>query len=81
MIHQYQLGGYNIVLDSCSGSVHCVDEVAYDMIAQFESASREEIVKNLSEKYADRKDVTEQDIQECYDQIGELKANGQLLDV
>ena len=26
MIHQYQLGGYNIVLDVCSGAVHVVDE-------------------------------------------------------
>ena len=29
MIHQYKLGGYNIVLDVFSGSVHAVDEVAY----------------------------------------------------
>ncbi len=28
MVHQYQLNGYNIVLDSCSGSIHVVDEVA-----------------------------------------------------
>ena len=27
MIHQYKLNGYNIVLDTCSGSVHSVDEV------------------------------------------------------
>ena len=27
MVHQYQLNGYNIVLDTCSGSVHVVDEV------------------------------------------------------
>ena len=26
MVHQYQLNGYNIVLDTCSGSVHVVDE-------------------------------------------------------
>ena len=31
MVHQYQLGGYNIVLDICSGAVHVVDEVAYDI--------------------------------------------------
>ena len=37
MIHQYQLGGYNIVLDICSGSVHVVDQVAYEIIARFES--------------------------------------------
>ena len=29
MVHQYKLNGYNIVLDSCSGSIHSVDEVAY----------------------------------------------------
>ena len=37
MIHQYKLNGYNIVLDVCSGSVHAVDEVAYDIIGMFES--------------------------------------------
>ena len=37
MVHQYQLNGYNIVLDTCSGSIHVVDEVAYDVIALFET--------------------------------------------
>ena len=32
MVHQYKLNGYNIVLDTCSGSVHVVDDVAYDII-------------------------------------------------
>ena len=36
MIHQYKLNGYNIVLDVFSGSVHIVDEVAYDVIAMYE---------------------------------------------
>ena len=44
MIHQYKLGGYHIVLDVCSGSVHVVDEVAYDIIALFEENSREDIL-------------------------------------
>ena len=35
MVHQYKLNGYNIVLDTVSGSVHVVDEVAYDMISLF----------------------------------------------
>ena len=38
MVHQYQLNGYNIVLDTCSGSVHVVDDVAYDVIACTRSA-------------------------------------------
>ena len=41
MVHQYKLNGYNIVLDTCSGAVHVVDEVAYDMIAAFEEKSEE----------------------------------------
>ena len=37
MIHQYKLGGLNIVLDVASGSVHVVDEVAYEIIARYEA--------------------------------------------
>ena len=32
MVHQYKLNGYNIVLDTCSGSIHSVDDLAYDVI-------------------------------------------------
>ena len=41
MVHQYQLNGYNIVLDTCSGSVHVVDDVAYDVIAMYQDRSEE----------------------------------------
>ena len=78
MIHQYQLGGYNIVLDTCSGGVHVVDEVAYDAIALFESHSRDEVLSILQEKYEGREDVTPEDIAECYDQILSLKEAGKL---
>ena len=64
MIHRYKLGGMNIVLDICSGSVHLVDEVAYDMIGLFETESREAITAAMLEKYGDREDVTEADINE-----------------
>jgi uncharacterized protein len=50
MIHQYQLGGLNIVIDVNSGAVHVVDEVAYDIIALYETASTEEIVAAMLEK-------------------------------
>ena len=50
MIHQYKLGGYNIVLDVCSGSVHVVDDVAYDIIEIFEDKSRDEVLANLGSK-------------------------------
>ena len=54
MIHQYKLGKFNIVLDVCSGSVHAVDEVAYDIIGMYESNSKEQIIAAVSEKYRDR---------------------------
>ena len=78
MIHQYKLGGYNIVLDVCSGSVHVVDEVAYDIIAAFEDKSREEILSEMEEKYSSRDDITKTDIAECYAQVQALKDSGKL---
>ena len=78
MIHQYKLGDYNIVLDVCSGSVHAVDEVAYDIIAMFTDNSKETIVAAMKEKYADREDITALDIEECYAQVVALKDAGKL---
>ena len=78
MIHQYQLGGYNIVLDICSGSVHVVDEVAYDIIAMFENNSKEKIIEEISKKYSEREDITSADIEECFSQVVSLKESGKL---
>jgi len=78
MIHQYKMGGYNIVLDVCSGSVHVVDDIAYDIIEMYEAHSQDDIIDAMKEKYLECADVTEADIQECYAQIGELKEQGKL---
>ncbi len=78
MIHQYKLGGYNIVLDICSGSVHAVDDVAYDIISMFESAEKDAVIAAMKEKYVDGEEITEKDIEECYEQVEELKAAGKL---
>ena len=78
MIHQYKLGGYNIVLDITSGAVHVVDDVAYDIIAMFEEKTKEEILSFMKEKYENAENVSEADIEECYAQILELKESGQL---
>ena len=58
MVHQYKLNGYNIVLDTCSGSVHVVDEVAYDVIDMYKKAEPEVIIDTMLEKYKDVEDVT-----------------------
>jgi len=78
MIHQYKLGEYNIVLDTCSGSVHAVDEVAYEVIALFEGNTRDEVLAVVAEKFSGRADITPLDIEECYDQVLELKEEGKL---
>ena len=78
MVHQYKLNGYDIVLDTCSGSVHLVDDVAYDAIALYKEKPRAEIVAQLLQKYAGRPDVTAADLEQCLDDIASLEAAGKL---
>ncbi|MDY3936824.1 MAG: thioether cross-link-forming SCIFF peptide maturase [Oscillospiraceae bacterium] len=75
MIHQYKFGGYNIVLDICSGSVHAVDDIAYDIIADYQSTDRQTLIEKTASKYPAE---PLSDIEECYDQITELKNAGKL---
>ena len=78
MVHQYKLGGWNIVLDTCSGSVHVVDEAAYDIIALYKEKSREEIARIVLEKYAHRPEITPAEVEACLDAVGELEKAGKL---
>lgn len=78
MIHCYKLGGLNLVLDVYSGSIHIVDEVAYDIIGMYEDKSREEIVADILGQYPGREDVTRESILDCCGQIEELKQAGKL---
>ena len=78
MVHQYKLNGYNIVMDTCSGSVHSVDDVAYDIIEMFEDGDVGTIINNILNKYSDREDVTEEEIRKCIDDIEYLKQHGKL---
>jgi len=78
MIHQYKLGGYNIVLDVCSGAVHAVDDVAYDIIGMFEQCDRDTVIRAMREKYLGTDGITEGDIDECYAQVESLRDSGEL---
>ena len=52
MIHQYKLNGYNIVMDVASGSVHSVDDVAYDIIEMKDRGwTDDDITKAITGKY------------------------------
>ena len=74
MVHQYKLNGYNIVLDTCSGGIHVVDDVAYDMIELYPKKSSEEIITDMMEKYGDREDVNEEELKLCMQDIKDLVA-------
>ena len=79
MIHRYTLGGLHIVVDTYSGAVHVVDEIAYDIIGLYdEGQTAEAIVPAMLEKYGQREDVTREELQDCCGQIEELKAAGKL---
>ena len=77
MVHLYKLNGYNIVLDIFSGSVHAVDDVAFDAISMYETHTPEEIKKALAEKYKNE-GVTSEDLDEVLSDISELKTDGKL---
>ena len=78
MIHAYKLNGYNIVIDGCSGSIHAVDDVAWDVIDLFPDHSPEEITKALLEKYAARPDVMAEELAACIADVQSLKDAGKL---
>lgn len=78
MIHAYKMNGYNIIIDQNSGCVHSVDEVAYDIITNYENRNKDEIKSFILEKYKDRDDVTPDDIDLCFDDIETLKKEGRL---
>ncbi len=75
MLHQYKLKDLNIVLDPISGSIHLVDDLAYDIIEAYQSQAEAKIISNMQAKY---KNISEQEIKDCLADIAELKQNGQL---
>lgn len=74
MIHAYKLNGYNIVLDINSGCVHVVDEVAFDIISDYDKKSPDEILAETVKKHG----VNVQDVQAVFEDIEALKAEGKL---
>ena len=81
MVHQYKLNGYNIVLDTVSGSVHTVDEVAYDIIEMYKTHTEDEIVEIILDRYAHLDDVTREDVLDCISDVRDLEAAGKLFTV
>ena len=78
MIHCYRLGGLNLVLDIFSGSVHVVDDVAFDMIRDFENTEKDVLLDALLHKYQGRDGVSPEELCQCYREIETLRDAGKL---
>lgn len=77
MIHQYKNNGYNIVLDVNSGSVHVVDDVAYDVISMYEGKGKKEITEIICKEYSDE-GITGEELGELFNDLEQLKEEGTL---
>ena len=78
MVHQYKLLNRNIVLDTCSGSVHVVDDVAYDIISMIKDLDEDNLTAAILDKYSDHPDVTEEDVRNCIEDVLCLEKCGKL---
>ena len=70
MVHQYKNNGYNIVIDVCSGAVHVVDDVTYDVIEHFEEWNLDQMVDALP--------WPDEEIREAYGEAETLRNQGLL---
>ena len=75
MIHSFKLSGFNIIVDAGSGSIHCVDDVAYDAIRVYEREGRKSAAAWISREYAG---LDEGEIVELFGDIEELKGKAAL---
>lgn len=73
MVHQFKNNGYNIVLDVNSGSVHVVDDMAYDIIASINDGLE---LGNIIDKNNDKYNI--EDIRAVYLEIQDLVKSKQL---
>ena len=78
MVHQFKLNGYCIAVDSASGAIHVLDDVAYDIVAMYRTSTEEEIVAAVMQRYGSRPDVTEEEIRACIADVKALEQAGKL---
>ena len=88
MIHQYKMNGYNIVVDAFSASIHVPDDLAYDAIEMIDKKLEgrpatdiifaEAFVSAFEEMKRTHPQATEAEIQEAFEDIGELRKRAKL---
>jgi len=79
MIHCFKLCGYNIVLDVASGSIHTVDDLAYDVIRSYELIIAGKDKSVLTARVtANHPGAAEDEILEVVAEIERLRSRGKL---
>lgn len=71
LVHKFKQNGYNFLLDVNSGSVHLVDDIAYDVLDYYESGA-DAAEDSLSSKYK------AEDIRTAFEELKELESEGVL---
>ncbi len=74
-VHLFQNNGYNIALDVNSGSVHVVDDLVFDILTEMISGSQP---TPASFYEARRGGYLRKEIEEAFQEIEELKSEGEL---
>ena len=78
MIHQYKNNGYNIVMDVCSGAVHVVDDITYDVIELYEKTRENGVETDLSLLEKELPQYSSGELQETLEEVEALKESGEL---
>ena len=73
MLHKYSMNGINIAIDGNSGNIHVLDNIAYELMSQFEEPfTYEQAFEKLHGRY------TSESVKEAWDDINTLVETGGL---
>ena len=78
MIHQYKNNGYNIVMDVCSGAVHVVDDITYDVIELYEKNRENGVETDLTLLEKELPQYSAEELRETLEEVEALKESGEL---
>lgn len=76
MIHTFYLNGYYFAIDVCSGAVHLLDKLAYDMLNMLDENMQKECPENVID--ALKEEFPLEDITGTYSELYSLYIAGQL---
>lgn len=76
MIHKYRSNGYNICLDVCSGAVHVLDDIAFELLDYASDSIPEQMPEEAAAALGDR--WSKEELAQCWAELHELYKAGQL---